>query len=564
MSIRISLDNPPEFYTNLDVISGKILLNLSRTEQISAIVVKLEGESVTALTVPRNYDASRDIIPPGPPGSISTENHKVLYKLQKVFPDDYYASSSNPYGAFPLPAGQHEFSFRLKLPLNNACGDSAAMARIGGVTGLGGYGSGAGLFGMGGVRVMDGTKQLYLKHTTSTLPPSLTGFPMEAEIRYYIKVTVQRPGFLKENWRSEIGFKFLPIEPPRPVVTGQEAFARRPFTFRRRSSTFFSGSGANPRSSSNSSSSAASGPDEAAPSVSVSAMLPHPPTLTCNQTIPLRLVSKKLVDSHEQVYLVSLQVDLIGVTTIRSHGMQAAKTNRFVVVSESNLHIPLGSPDDGKDHEFEIPRDLWKDRRLPNTVAPSFTTCNLSRRYEIELKIGVSWAKPKSGGLLSSSRETFNTFQTIYLPLHFASVSVFSGITPPPELVAAARSVRPGRVTLTVGPPLPPRRHSHSSAAPPPSSTASPHPQNRPHAHPEQQQQQQQPPPRPPRQEPDPLYPPQLLPGQEAPPYDDAPPSYDEAMAENLSGLFDGLRPRPAYSGVTNENGPSQMPTEKS
>ena len=39
-------------------------------------------------------------------------------------------------------------------------------------------------------------------HVKLTLPPTLTGFPGEAEIRYYVKATVTRPGFLKENLRS--------------------------------------------------------------------------------------------------------------------------------------------------------------------------------------------------------------------------------------------------------------------------------------------------------------------------------------------------------------------------
>ena len=60
----------------------------------------------------------------------------------------------------------------------------------------------------------------------------------------------------------------------------------------------------------------------------------------------------------------------------------------------------------------------------------------------------------------------------------------------------------------------------------------------------------------------DPLYPPQLAPGEAEPPYDDAPPSYDEAMAEVMGGgpvIPDGAA-RPAYSGVTNENEPSTLP----
>jgi hypothetical protein len=232
MSIRIALDNQPEFYTNLDFIQGRVILGINRNEQIGSIVVKLEGESGTALQAPNAFDPQTmgriQTGPQRPPGSMATENHKILYKLQQVFPDDYYASSSNPYGAYPLQAGEHEFPFKFKLPINNACSDPMAMSKIGGMANVGGFGGG-GMFGIGGVRVMDGSKQLYLRHVTRTLPPSLTGYPGEAEIRYYIKVTIQRPGLLKENWRYQIGLKFLPIEPPRPKPTTQEAFARRPF-----------------------------------------------------------------------------------------------------------------------------------------------------------------------------------------------------------------------------------------------------------------------------------------------------------------------------------------------
>ena len=60
------------------------------------------------------------------------------------------------------------------------------------------------------------------------------------------------------------------------------------------------------------------------------------------------------------------------------------------------------------------------------------------------------------------------------------------------------------------------------------------------------------------QQPPDALYPPQLQEG-DIPPYDDAPPSYDEAMADNAGPVFPSGAPRPAYSGVTNENGPSMI-----
>lgn len=565
MSIKVVLNNRPEFYTNLDEVTGRIILSINRPEQIGNIVVKLEGESTTALQVPHpahDPNGMRNGPAPGPPGSIVSETHKLLYKVQQVFPDEYHASGNNPYGAHPLHPGEHEFPFKFKMPINNACSDPMAMSKIGGLAGVGGFGSGGGLFGMGGVRVMDGSKQLFLKHVTKTLPPSVTGFPQEAEIRYFLKVTVQRPGFLKENWRFQTGFKFLPIEPPRPKNTGQEAFARRPFTFhartptyqgaeRKKSGFFFNKKGGDDSKTSNNpfhtdSKDGSSSSVAQAPSVEVSARLPHPPILTCNKPVPLRLVSKKLVNCPEEIFLISLQMELVGYTDVRCHNIFNRRTNRWVVASNTNLSIPMQtSPHDEVGTEFVIPDTVWNHMALPNTVAPSFISCNLIRRYELEIKLGVSWGRPGGKGSIFGKDQQP---PTIYLPLHFNSVEVYSGIMPPPELIEAARTTAPGRATFNMtsnGPRLPPR---NGQAGPSGQPVQPPRPQNvapvQPPAH-------------------DPLYPPQLRPGEDAPAYDDAPPSYDEAVAENLSGPFDGLQERPAYSGVTNENAPSQMPQGK-
>ena len=49
MSIRIQLQEPRSLYTNLDFIRGKAILSLTRTEDITAVNVKLEGESKSRL-----------------------------------------------------------------------------------------------------------------------------------------------------------------------------------------------------------------------------------------------------------------------------------------------------------------------------------------------------------------------------------------------------------------------------------------------------------------------------------------------------------------------------------
>ena len=69
MAVRIYLDNPNPVYTNLDVISGKVVLSINREEAFTAIVVKLECESKTKLASPRS-DGRRDY-------DIELEVHKV-------------------------------------------------------------------------------------------------------------------------------------------------------------------------------------------------------------------------------------------------------------------------------------------------------------------------------------------------------------------------------------------------------------------------------------------------------------------------------------------------------
>ena len=53
--------------------------------------------------------------------------------------------------------------------------------------------------------------------------------------------------------------------------------------------------------------------------------------------------------------------------------------------------------------------------------------------------------------------------------------------------------------------------------------------------------------------------PPQLPAGAQAPMYDDAPPSYDEAMAQGAGSV----RVRPAWSGVSDVNAPSSIPEKR-
>lgn len=113
------------------------------------------------------------------------------------------------------------------------------------------------------------------------------------------------------------------------------------------------------------------------------------------------------------------------------------------------------------------------------------------------------------------------------IPLRFA-VDVYSGITPPPELVAAAAGRPIPQPSSTpfqqpTEPVLPPRPGLNMAATMPIPGV-------------------------------DPLYPPQMGTAH-ADLMGDAPPSYEDAMADEI-GPLDGRR---EYSGVTDEHAPSEV-----
>lgn len=362
MSVRIHLDDPHAFYTNLDFISGRIILNLSREDTISAILVKLEGESKTRMAIPEDPRLRGG----DPRVQYAQEYHKILYKVHQVFPSTDM-TPGNP-SAYTLRPGQHEYPFRFKFPFNNGCATHTKSIAF------------------AGLRLIDLPDQTPYKHVTKTLPPSLNGFSEEAEIRYYIKVTVQRPSIWKGNRRSEVGLKFLPIESIRPRPSNAETFARRPHTFQaglspyaRKQSVFKK----KPTQLSNT-----------PPSVLVDARLPSPAILTCNEPIPLRILLKKQVKSPEYVFLVGLQIDLIGHTKLRAQQLVKTETGTWVVMSLAGLSMQIDNPSDPVGTESPIDSSIWDRIPLPHTVTPSFDTCNISRLYELQVIVTLGFGHP--------------------------------------------------------------------------------------------------------------------------------------------------------------------------
>ena len=135
------------------------------------------------------------------------------------------------------------------------------------------------------------------------------------------------------------------------------------------------------------------------------------------------------------------QIELFGYTQIRAHDLERVESSSWLLTSQANMNMPLGNPVDKSRKEWKLPSRLWEDLPIPNTVAPSFETCNLARQYELEVRVGL--AHGMSGGVRP---------ELMVLPLRLP-VQVFSGIAPPAKLLELmANNPRPQPTPTTLFP----------------------------------------------------------------------------------------------------------------
>ena len=166
-------------------------------------------------------------------------------------------------------------------------------------------------------------------------------------------------------------------------------------------------------------------PDEEPTIFQVDARLPNPPIITCNEPLPLRILVHRLDSASTSIYLSMLQVELIATTHVRARDLKRAEVTSWIIMSQANMDMPLGDFTNKEAKEWKIPSYLWDKLPLPNTVAPTFETCNLSRKYELEVRVGLTH------GMATGLRP-----ELIVLPLRLP-VKVFSGIAPPASLLDA-------------------------------------------------------------------------------------------------------------------------------
>ncbi|PKX95194.1 uncharacterized protein P174DRAFT_458755 [Aspergillus novofumigatus IBT 16806] len=86
--------------------------------------------------------------------------------------------------------------------------------------------------------------------------------------------------------------------------------------------------------------------------------------------------------------LNDFQSMLIETTEVRAHGFVESSMQVHILQTVSNLRkqayasgTPVGST-------VSLDDDLWRHHRLPHSLTPTFETCNISRSYKLQIRLG--------------------------------------------------------------------------------------------------------------------------------------------------------------------------------
>lgn len=123
---------------------------------------------------------------------------------------------------------------------------------------------------------------------------------------------------------------------------------------------------------------------------SIEARLPSPPIIVPNLQLPLRVILVQIEPYTTPVFIRSLQIHLFAFTEITAHDIKKTDKRIITCLSLTGLQSPIGYDSQPVGVEVEADKALWVNSTLPDSVPPSFRTCNIWRTYHLEIVLGLS------------------------------------------------------------------------------------------------------------------------------------------------------------------------------
>lgn len=390
MALNIFLDRGTfEYFTNFDRLQGHVELDLSSSESISAITIKAEGLARSLCFTEPGNGKTRSKVP-------VTELHKVLYLTDTVFPEPALRKSSTA-SSFTLPPGKHSWPFSFQIPINNDCKNE--------------LGSRATL----GAFIQGNPAGLQQRHVQQILPPSMSGND-DIWVRYFIKVTVERPSKLVLNRRQQVPFVFLPIESPRAEdgANGEAFFVKRQHTLAVPDGAQSRGLRAFLRDSQR----------KQADTIAVEVRLANPPLLVPG--VPVNMDVMGFFESNynnNRLSITRITIHLLVTTKIRAGSLKRQLGSRQLCYDE-DYAVRLNPQESPSQPAAIISLLRNKPFVLVTDTPPTFSTCNIARTYGLEI------------GVTMTQEPGLKEVVVLTCP-----VTVLSGVrAPPPQDVASVGS----------------------------------------------------------------------------------------------------------------------------
>ncbi|KAH1487123.1 hypothetical protein KXV92_009056 [Aspergillus fumigatus] len=110
--------------------------------------------------------------------------------------------------------------------------------------------------------------------------------------------------------------------------------------------------------------------------------------LLLGEPIPLTIYMTRITGPGYDLILNDLQSMLLETTEVRAHGFVESRLQLHVLQTVSNVRKqahPSGTP---AGSTVSLDDDLWRHHRLPHSLTPTFETCNISRTYKLQIRLG--------------------------------------------------------------------------------------------------------------------------------------------------------------------------------
>ncbi|KAL4763202.1 uncharacterized protein BDW70DRAFT_158050 [Aspergillus foveolatus] len=351
-SYQCSVKEPP-IYTAADEVSGHVILTTATQVDISAVSIWLSGVSTSRLHSLR-----------------VVETHQIVDIREQLFPPTACASSYTS-GFATVSAGTHLFAFSLRLPQATQCSMNA------------------GTFPASWQQ--DSTSTGGKTHLSRKLPPSTGATSSLEEIKYVLEASVRRDGIIRGFKKATRDLCIYPVPTLASPLNNSQASQTETQRIACRPSA---------------------GPKRlwAPAAYEITAKLLNGPFLVLGRPIPLAVELTSLDSSTDTapcsrcsvsipVSLHDFQTMLIETTEVRARGIEESQTQFRIVQTMANLRHPLRSRCDVASNSvngdaapvfrFRVDGTLWSRYPIPLSLTPSFETCNISRSYKLEVRLGI-------------------------------------------------------------------------------------------------------------------------------------------------------------------------------